>query len=68
MLESSGPDDSAPLQCNVDQTLTELQRAAQSLRVLTDYLQLHPEAVLRGKPGDLPPLTDKTDKTDKRTP
>ena len=61
-------DDSAPLQRNVEQTLTELQRAAQSLRVLTDYLQLHPEAVLRGKPGDLPPLTDKTDKTDKRTP
>ena len=61
-------DDSAPLQRNVEQTLTELQRAAQSLRVLADYLQLHPEALLRGKPGDLPVLPDKTDKTDKRTP
>jgi hypothetical protein len=29
-----------------------VQRAAQSLRVLTDYLQLHPEAVVRGKPAD----------------
>ena len=59
-------DDSAPLQRNVEQTMSELQRAAQSLRVLTDYLQLHPEAVLRGKSGDLPTLPDKT--TDKRTP
>ncbi len=42
----------APMQRNVEQTLMEVQRAAQSLRVLTDYLQLHPEAVLRGKPAD----------------
>ena len=52
-------DDTAPVQRSVDQTLSELQRAAQSVRVLTDYLQLHPEAVLRGKPVDPTPLRDK---------
>ena len=34
------------------QALAELQRAAQSLRVLADYLQRHPETLLRGKPED----------------
>ena len=52
-------DDTAPVQRSVDQTLSELQRAAQSLRVLTDYLQLHPEALLRGKPADPTTLPDK---------
>ena len=42
----------APLQRNVEETMEELQRAAQSLRILSDYLQLHPESLLRGKPGD----------------
>jgi paraquat-inducible protein B len=48
-------DQDAPVQRNVEQTMTDLQRAAQSLRVLTDYLQRHPESLLRGKPAD-PPL------------
>jgi paraquat-inducible protein B len=48
-------DESAPVQRQTEQTLAEVQRAAQSLRVLADYLQRHPEAVLRGKPPD-PPL------------
>jgi paraquat-inducible protein B len=48
-------DPDAPVQRNVEQTMTDLQRAAQSLRVLTDYLQRHPESLLRGKPAD-PPL------------
>lgn len=43
---------SAPLQRNAEQTLHDLQRAAQSLRALTDYLQRHPESLLRGKPDD----------------
>ena len=47
-------DDNAPIQRQVELTLSEVQRAAQSLRVLTDYLQLHPEAVVRGKPADAP--------------
>ena len=47
-------DPGAPLQRTVDDTLQELQRAARSLRVLADYLQLHPESLLRGKPADAP--------------
>ncbi len=39
----------APLQQDIRQTLQELTRAAISLRVLTDYLELHPESVIRGK-------------------
>lgn len=31
-------------------TLSEVQRAARSLRLLTDYLALQPEALIRGKP------------------
>lgn len=42
----------APLQRNAEQTLLDLQRAAQSLRTLTDYLERHPESLLRGKPDD----------------
>ncbi|HEX6706863.1 MAG TPA: MlaD family protein [Albitalea sp.] len=47
-------DPSAPLQRNAEETMTELQRAAQSLRQLGDYLQRHPEAILRGKRADPP--------------
>ena len=43
-----------------NQALAELQRAAQALRVLADYLQRHPESMLRGKPEmPLPPAGDK---------
>jgi len=45
----------APLQRNFTQALAEMQRAAQALRVLSDYLQLHPESLLRGKPADADP-------------
>jgi paraquat-inducible protein B len=43
------------LQRNFSQTLAEMQRAAQALRVLADYLQRHPESMLRGKPADVDP-------------
>ena len=33
-------------------TLQEVSRAARSLRVLADYLERHPDALLRGKPGE----------------
>lgn len=33
-------------------TLQEVSRAARSLRVLADYLERHPEALLRGKKGE----------------
>ena len=52
--EANLTDSQAPLQRNANQALAELQRAAQSLRVLTDYLQRHPETILRGKPEDPP--------------
>ncbi len=45
-------DPSAPVQRNVEATLVEVQRAAQSLRLLTDTLQRHPESLLRGRPAD----------------
>ncbi len=45
----------APVQRNVNQALLEMQRAAQALRVLSDYLQRHPESLLRGKPADADP-------------
>jgi paraquat-inducible protein B len=45
----------APLQRNFTQVLAEMQRAAQALRVLSDYLQMHPESLLRGKPADADP-------------
>jgi paraquat-inducible protein B len=36
----------------IDQTLQEFRRAARSVRVLTDYLEQHPEALIRGKRGE----------------
>jgi len=51
-LDRNVLDESAPMQRNVEQTMNELQRAARSLRLLGDYLQRHPEAILRGKPDD----------------
>jgi len=51
-LDRNVTNPNAPLQRNVEETMEELHRAAQSLRILSDYLQLHPESLLRGKPGD----------------
>ena len=34
------------------QTLNEVSRAAQSMRALADYLERHPESLLKGKPED----------------
>ncbi len=44
----------APLQSDLRDTLRELSKAAQSLRILTDYLERNPEALIRGKEGDKP--------------
>jgi paraquat-inducible protein B len=44
----------APLQSDLDRTLLELSRAAKSVSALVDYLERHPESMLRGKPGDPP--------------
>ncbi|CAG2135870.1 PqiB family protein [Cupriavidus numazuensis] len=40
----------APLQQDARRMVQELTRTATSLRNLTDYLERHPEALLRGKP------------------
>ena len=50
----------SPLQQNLGGTLQELQRAARSLRVLTDYLSGHPEALIRGRRPDAAPTVDTT--------
>jgi paraquat-inducible protein B len=36
----------------LDSTLQEMSRAARALRVLADYLERHPEALIRGKKGE----------------
>lgn len=41
--------DDAPLQQDIRQTMQELSKAAASIRILTDYLQQHPESLIRGK-------------------
>jgi paraquat-inducible protein B len=53
-LDRSLAEDS-PLQRGAGHTLDELARAAQSLRALADYLNRHPEALIRGKRGDAAP-------------
>lgn len=42
----------APLQNDLGSTLLELSRAARSVSALADYLERHPEALVRGKPAD----------------
>ena len=42
----------SPLQQNLGEALQEMQRTMRSLRVLTDYLGVHPEALLRGRQAD----------------
>jgi paraquat-inducible protein B len=44
--------DAEPLPLEAADALREIGRAAQSFRVLADYLERHPEAVLRGKKED----------------
>jgi paraquat-inducible protein B len=48
----------SPLQQNLTSTLQQLQRTAQSLRALTDYLSAHPDALLRGRRADPQPAAD----------
>lgn len=42
----------SPLQSEVRQALQQLTQTLQSLNALTDYLERHPEALIRGKKGD----------------
>jgi paraquat-inducible protein B len=45
-------DRDAPGQQAVREALQEVASAARSLRALTDYLERHPEALIRGKAGE----------------
>ena len=42
----------SPLRADLSNTLEEVSRAARALRVLMDYLERHPEALVRGKTGE----------------
>ena len=42
-LDRNVTDPNAPVQRNLEETLQELQRTSRALRVLSDYLQQHPE-------------------------
>jgi paraquat-inducible protein B len=53
-LDRSLAEDS-PLQRGAGRTLEEVARAAQSLRALADYLNRHPDALLRGKRAEPAP-------------
>ncbi|MGH8751815.1 MAG: intermembrane transport protein PqiB [Burkholderiales bacterium] len=44
--------DAPLLQQDTREAMREIARAAQALRVLADYLERHPEALIRGKPED----------------
>ena len=44
----------APNQQALREALEQLSRSARSLRQLTDYLERHPEALLRGKSEEKP--------------
>lgn len=48
----------APLQQNARRTLEEVNRAAASFRSLADYLEQHPESLLRGKSSEQEPAGD----------
>lgn len=45
----AGIGEQSPVQAELAATLRELREAARSLRILTDYLQRHPEAFIRGR-------------------
>ena len=42
------------MQQELRDTLQEINKAARSLRILMDYLEQHPESLLRGKTEDKP--------------
>jgi paraquat-inducible protein B len=55
--------DDSSMRRDLEQTLQELQRSARSLRDLTDYLERHPEALIRGRrksERDPPPSVEST--------
>jgi paraquat-inducible protein B len=57
-LNSSLASPDAPLQQNLGRTLEQVNRAAASFRALADYLERHPESLIRGKPGESEPKAE----------
>lgn len=47
--------DDSPTRVQLGQALEEVHRTARSVRVLTDFLSRHPEALIRGRTGDAAP-------------
>jgi paraquat-inducible protein B len=50
--------DDAPWRDNIDQTLVEARSTLRSVRSLTDYLDRHPEALLRGRHPSQPTVSE----------
>ncbi|MEN1833649.1 MlaD family protein [Pseudomonas lijiangensis] len=55
--ETLGED--SPGRQQLTQAMEEVQRTARSVRVLTDFLSRHPEALIRGRSGDSAPASYK---------
>ncbi|MCV4282990.1 PqiB family protein [Pseudomonas capsici] len=49
----------SPGRQQLTQAMEEVQRTARSVRVLTDFLSRHPEALIRGRSGDAAPASYK---------
>ena len=47
-----GGNGNSPANSDLPKLMQELENAARSVRVLADYLDRHPEALLRGRKGD----------------
>lgn len=54
-LEQNLTSPEAPLQQDTRRVLEQLNRTAASFRVLADYLEKHPESLLRGRPAEAEP-------------
>jgi paraquat-inducible protein B len=67
-LDQSVASPDAPLQQDARRTLEEVNRAAASFRSLADYLERHPESLIRGKSAGQEPADDsgKTDDMGKK--
>lgn len=52
--------DDAPWRDNIDQTLVEARSTLRSVRSLTDYLDRHPEALLRGRHPSQPTVNGRS--------
>jgi len=66
-LEQNLTSPEAPLQQDTRRMLEQLNRTAASFRVLADYLEKHPESLLRGRAAAAEPTAAPPEKTDAQT-